>query len=98
MASVNLGMSANEKYADMMSSSDSEIEYPEICLNDKQVKAAGLASVPVGSMMTMTATVCLCERKEDDESGMRIEFEVQEASFAMKEKPREAASILFPDD
>jgi hypothetical protein len=77
---------------------DDDGYYPSICIDGEQIKQLGIAETPVGSLMTMTATVCLCRRTEDDDSGMRIEFEINEASFAMKEKPKSASSILFPDD
>lgn len=88
--------SLKKSYGNMAGVPDDDY-YPSLCLDDAQVKSLGITATPVGSIMTMTATVCLCKRTEDDDSGMRIEFEINEASFSPKEKPRDASTILFPD-
>lgn len=94
MKMISLEQSMAEKYG----SPEGGKECPKICLTGDQIKELGLEAVPVGSMLTMTANVCLCERHEDDERGMRIEIEIEEAGFSMKEKPKSAASIIYPDD
>lgn len=91
-------VSLSKKHGDMMPSEGDDEFFPEICIDGDKVKELGLDKLPVGSMLTMTATVCLCKRVEDEDDGMRVEIEIQEAQMSPKEKPREASSILFPND
>ena len=92
---ISLAQSWDEKYGSP--ETDEKEMFPEICLSGDQVKELGLASVPVGTVMVMTAHVVLEERNEEAVEGMRIEFEIREAAFEAKEKPKSAATILFPN-
>ena len=92
--------SLKQKYSDMMEpkkGSDSDVYYPSLYLDDKQIEAMGIDVAKVGTDMNMVATVRVSSVSDSKNGSRSMSFEIIEAAIEPKEKKADAASVLFPN-
>lgn len=82
----------------MTEGGENETYYPSIYLDKKQMKAAGLSGVEVGSEMQMVAKVRVRSISDSVSGGGSIDIEIMEAGFEAKPSGKDRATILYEDD
>lgn len=92
--------SLKQTYGDVSSKpagAESDEYYPSLYLDEKQIEAMGVETVRVGTEMAMLATVRVSSMSESKNGSRSMSLEIIEAGLKLKEKEKDAASILFPN-
>jgi len=92
--------SLKQKYSDISTpkpGSESDVYYPSIYLDEKQIEAMGIDVAKVGTDMSMVATVRVSSVSDSKNGSRSMSFEIVEAAIEPKEKKADAATVLFPN-
>lgn len=92
--------SLKQKYSDVMEpkkGSDSDVYYPSLYLDEKQLEAMGIDTAKVGTEMSMVAVVRVSSVSDSKNGSRSMSFEIIEAAIAPKKDEKDAATVLFPN-